>query len=61
MSYKNFSVSIFFNAHDLEILNRDNLLEECYEFFSKHIDVDKVYLETYRGSTYLSKEDMLAC
>ncbi len=61
MSYKNFSASIFYNAYDLEVLKRDNLFEESYDFFSKHIDIDKVYLETYRGSVFLSKEEMLAC
>lgn len=61
MSYKNFTTSIFCTAYDLEVLKRDNLFEELYNFFSKHIELDKVYLETYRGSSYLPKEDMLAC
>jgi len=61
MSYKNFSTAIFYNAYDLEVLKRENIFEETYDFFSKHIEISKVYLETYRGSTYLSKEDMLAC
>ncbi|MHB8064448.1 MAG: hypothetical protein ACYDG2_17750 [Ruminiclostridium sp.] len=61
MSYKNFNTSIFYNAQDLMRLKQDNAFEKSYEFFSKHIDIDKVYLETYRGSTFLSKEDMISC
>lgn len=61
MSYKNFSAAIFYNAYDLEVLKKENIFEETYDFFARHIDITKVYLETYRGSTYLSREDMLAC
>jgi hypothetical protein len=61
MSYENFQTAIFYNAHDLLMLKQNGVFEESFDFFSNHINVDKVYLETYRGSTFLSREDMIAC
>jgi hypothetical protein len=61
MSYKNFSTAIFFNAFDLLQLKEDNAFESSFEFFSKHIDISKVYLETYRSSVFLSEENMIFC
>jgi hypothetical protein len=61
MSYKNFTTAIFYNAYDLMILKRDNAFEESFEFFSKYINIGKVYLETYRSGAFMSNEDMLFC
>ncbi|PYG88219.1 hypothetical protein LY28_01559 [Ruminiclostridium sufflavum DSM 19573] len=61
MSYKNFSTAIFYNAFDLLRLIEDGAFESSFEFFSKHIDIGKIYLETYRSGTFLSEENMLFC
>ncbi len=60
MPYKNFTTAIFYTAMDLLGLKEDNAFEESFDFFSKHIDIDKVYLETYRSSTFLPMEAMLS-
>jgi hypothetical protein len=60
MSYKNFTTAIFYNSFDLERLKKDNLLEDSYQFFSNNINLDKVYLETYRSGKFLPKEDILS-
>lgn len=61
MSYKNFSTAIFYNAFDLLKLKEDDAFESSFEFFSKHINIGKVYLETYRSGVFLSEENMLFC
>ncbi|HEX2927357.1 MAG TPA: hypothetical protein VHP38_14050, partial [Ruminiclostridium sp.] len=48
-------------AHDLLMLKQNNDFEESFDFFCRHIRLNKVYLETYRGDIFLSKEDMLSC
>lgn len=58
MSYKNFSAAIFYTAFELLHLKEDNALESSFEFFSKHIDISKVYLETYRCGVFLPEENM---
>jgi hypothetical protein len=59
MSYSNFKAAIFYTAGDLMLLKKHNALEASLEFFTQHIDISKVYLETYRCKYYLSKDDML--
>ncbi|HOJ93194.1 MAG TPA: permease [Dictyoglomaceae bacterium] len=58
MPYKNFKLAIYCTA---VFLNRTNLeeLEENLKFFQKHLHVDKVYLETHRGSDDVQRDKML--
>lgn len=58
MSYKNFTTAIFYNSFDLEFAKKNNSLEDSYQFFSKNIKLDKVYLETYRSGIFLPEEDI---
>jgi len=59
MGYANFKTAIYcpvanLNAiHDLEAFDRD------FAFLEQHIRIDKVYLETYRGNEFISRERML--
>ena len=56
MGYANFKTAIYcpvanLNAiHDLEAFDRD------FAFLEQHIRIDKVYLETYRGNEFISRE-----
>lgn len=61
MSYKNFSTAIFYNAFDLFKLIEDSAFESSFKFFTKHIDINKVYLETYRSGAFVPEESMTSC
>ncbi|MCX7708381.1 MAG: permease [Clostridia bacterium] len=58
MKYNNFEAAIYFNVFDLINIKDAAELEHHYEFFTKHIKLSKVYLETFRCSVHIDPEKM---
>lgn len=58
-NYKNFKLAVYCPARDMQRMADLNWLEKNYNLLDKYIDIDKVYLETYRGKTMVEKETML--
>ena len=59
MGYKNFKVAIYCRVGDLNNIKDLDKFREDFKFFEKHLSVDKVYLETFRGSENITRERML--
>lgn len=58
--YDNFKVAIFFTIRDVEqAADNREMLEEKLSFVEKHLNCNKVYLETYRGNHLIEKEKIL--
>ncbi|MDP4093977.1 MAG: permease [Bacillota bacterium] len=59
MSYKNFGLAIYCTVGDLTRIDDIDIFAKKFEFMEKHLQIDKVYLETYRGGLFIEKEKML--
>jgi hypothetical protein len=59
MGYRNFRTAIYCPVRDVERIANTPDFDKDFAFIEKHIKLDKVYLETYRGSRFLSRETML--
>ncbi len=59
MGYQNFKTAIYVTVRDMEEIAAHPDLEKEFAFFGKHISLDKVYLETYRGQHLIAKETVL--
>lgn len=59
MTYKNFDVAMYLTTFDLEAVKDLDTLERLFPNVEEHICVSKVYIETYRNGTYISKSDLL--
>jgi hypothetical protein len=58
-SYKNFDVAIYCSIQDMRHMIADPLwLEESWDIIHRSINVDKVWLETYRGSQQTPEADV---
>ncbi len=55
--FNHFKVSIYCTAQTLSRLSPERLSQE-WEYLEKYVGVDKVYLETYRGETWVDREHM---
>jgi len=55
-NYKNFKLAIYCPARDVQRMADLNWLEKNFNLLDKYLDIDKVYLETYRGQTLVDKE-----
>lgn len=56
--YKNFKTVVYIPAGVANALNPERILRD-YDFLEKYIGLDKVYLETHRGDTDVTKEQIL--
>lgn len=61
MNHTNFRTALYVTLHDLQYINsaHPQQLEQAFDFFQKHVRLDKVYLETYRADTLIEKETIL--
>ncbi len=55
--FKNFKLTVFCVASILEKMDLATL-EQQYQFIEKYVGLDKVYLEPFRGSTWVDKAKM---
>ena len=55
-NYKNFKLAIYCPARDVQRMADLNWREKNFNLLDKYLDIDKVYLETYRGQTLVDKE-----
>ncbi len=55
-SYNNFSVAIYCPVNDLMDITDFNEFSKLFAWIEKHVRVDKVYLETYRGGRLIDRE-----
>ncbi len=58
MSYRNFKIAIYCPVGNLNSINDLNKFEQSFKFFEKHLNVNKVYLETYRGNETIDWDKM---
>lgn len=58
MKYKNFNVSVYCPVGNLVSISDFNEFDQKFQLLEKNVKVGKVYLETYRGGTMISKEQM---
>ena len=59
-NYRNFKLVTYFVAHATEHVTKDELQKQI-DWFGKHMRLDKVYLEPFRGGSFASKEQVLMC
>lgn len=59
VGYQNFKTAIYCPVRDVVRIADNPQFERDFAFIEKHIKLDKVYLETYRGGRFLSRDQML--
>lgn len=59
MGYQNFKTAIYVTVWDMEWIAEHPECEEKFTFLEKHLHLDKVYLETYRGQHLIEREKVL--
>ncbi|MBP5623236.1 MAG: hypothetical protein J6X36_00020, partial [Lachnospiraceae bacterium] len=59
-NYRNFKLVTYFVAHATEHIDKDTLQKQI-DWFGKHMRLDKVYLEPFRGGSFASKKQVLMC
>lgn len=59
MGYKNFKTAIYCTVGDMERMAASPTLASDFSFIEKHIKIDKVYLETYRGRHWVDRDKVL--
>jgi hypothetical protein len=57
--HKNFKTAVYCPARDIDRMADLNWLEKNYNLLDRYLDIDKVYLETFRGGLTIEKEKML--
>lgn len=60
MAYKHFDLAVYCTVQHLAELKDLSDLAAQYDFFARHLQVNKVYLETYRSGRRIEREKMLA-
>ncbi len=58
MAYRNFKLAVYLTVGDVNHLAESDDIAGGWEFFEKHLQVNKVYLEAFRSDIYV-KEDNL--
>jgi hypothetical protein len=58
-NYKNFKTAVYCPTRDIEKMADLNWLEKNYSLLDRYLNIDKVYLETYRGGNTVERETML--
>ncbi|MHB8130054.1 MAG: hypothetical protein ACYDEX_13760 [Mobilitalea sp.] len=59
MKYQNFNASVYCPVGDLLAITDFEAFDQKFKLIENNIKVGKVYLETFRGGTSISKEQML--
>lgn len=59
MGYRNFDAAVYCTVREVSAMADRSDLETELAFLLKHIQVDKVYLETYRGNCLIEREKIL--
>jgi hypothetical protein len=59
MKYNNFNASVYCPVGNLISITDFEEFDKKFQLLEKNVKVGKVYLETYRGGTMISKEQML--
>lgn len=59
MGYNNFKTAIYVTVGDMENIAANPEFEKEFAFIEKHLHLNKVYLETYRGQHLVAKEKVL--
>jgi hypothetical protein len=59
MKYQNFNVSIYCPVGNLTEIKDFDAFDQKFQHIEKNVKVGKVYLETYRGGTTISKDQMI--
>ena len=57
-NYKNFKVSIYTRAYEVQKMDDPNWLDSTWKVISSQLKVDKIYLETHRDTRIVDKESM---
>jgi hypothetical protein len=60
MGYRNFTTAIYCTVHDVECMAYNPEFAKGFAFIEKHLKLDKVYLETYRGGFLINWDRILA-
>lgn len=58
MKYKNFNASVYCPVENLVSITDFEEFDRKFQLLEKNVKVGKVYLETYRGGTFISYEQM---
>ncbi|MEM3145807.1 MAG: permease [Thermoproteota archaeon] len=58
-SYRNFTLAIYCTNRDVKRMADQKWLESSFNEISKHVKIDKVYLENFRESMIVDKDTML--
>ena len=54
--HKNFTVSVYVRAYEVEKMKDTQWLESTWKTISSQLDVDKIYLETHRDMLLVKKK-----
>lgn len=60
MAYSNFGLALYCTAPFLDKLDDLSEFDRSFGFLEKHLDVSKVYLESYRSGIHISREKLLS-
>jgi hypothetical protein len=58
-NYKNFKTAIYCPANDIDKMADLDWLEKNYKLLDRYLNIDKVYLETFRGGNTVERGKML--
>ena len=59
MGYKNFTSALYAPVGNLNAISDLNEFDKRFAHIEKHIHIDKIYLETFRGFEYIEREKIL--
>lgn len=59
-NYKNFKLATYFVAQATANITEEELQKQL-DWFKKHMRLDKIYLEPFRGNSFASEEQVLMC
>ena len=57
-NYKNFDVAVYCRVYEVRQMNDPAYLENTWAAISKHVKIDKVYLETHRDTIVVDQETL---
>jgi hypothetical protein len=57
-NYKNFTVSVYTRAYEVQEMSDPKKLEETWDLISKQVKIDKIYLETHRDKIVVDEKTL---
>ncbi len=57
-NYKNFTVSVYTRAYEVQEMSDPKKLEETWDLISKQVKIDKIYLETHRDKIIVDEKTL---